>query len=192
MMPPSVQARALSAGAVWHPWQRWFHAEGKQLFDALVADHNIDRVRFPGGLALTGLVTASACPADGWLWHNASTRQLCARLNGMTCILAEQDVPWITPATGGYALTTCGASSAATGAVGRGGRPYGPIPFHPPRSPQYRPTDCEHHDADRRRPRYQPGPDHALRARSTKILTPFIMRSNGLGAAAGPKARSIA
>ena len=46
-----------------------------------------------------------------------------ARIDGVTRILADQDVPWITPAAGDCALTTSGAGGTATavlaGAAGR-------------------------------------------------------------------------
>ncbi len=96
---------------------------GSSFFDALVADRNTGRVRFPVGVALTGLAADPGSPADGWLWHNSTTGQLRARLGGVTRILADQDVPWISPVAGDYALTTTGAGGAATGvlagAVGR-------------------------------------------------------------------------
>ena len=90
---------------------------GSSFFDALVADRNTGRVRFPVGVALAGLAADPGSPADGWLWHNSTTGQLRARLGGVTRILADQDVPWISPAAGDYALTTTGAGGAATGVL---------------------------------------------------------------------------
>ena len=90
---------------------------GSSFFDALVADRNTGRVKFPVGVALTGLAADPSSPADGWLWHNSTTGQLRARLGGVTRILADQDVPWISPAAGDYALTTTGAGGAATGVL---------------------------------------------------------------------------
>ena len=90
---------------------------GSSFFDALIADRNTGRVRFPVGLALTGLAADPGSSADGWLWHNSTTGQLRARLGGVTRILADQDVPWISPAAGDYALTTTGAGGAATGVL---------------------------------------------------------------------------
>lgn len=96
---------------------------GSSFFDALVADRNTGRVKFPVGVALTGLAADPGSPTDGWLWHNSTTGQLRARLGGVTRILADQDVPWITPAAGDYALTTSGAGGAATGVLaGAAGR----------------------------------------------------------------------
>jgi hypothetical protein len=96
---------------------------GSSFFDALVADRNTGRVRFPVGVALTGLAADPGSPTDGWLWHNSATGQLRARLGGVTRILADQDVPWISPAAGDYALTTTGAGGAATGVLaGAAGR----------------------------------------------------------------------
>ena len=96
---------------------------GSSFFDALVADRNTGRVRFPVGVALTGMAADPGSPTDGWLWHNSTTGQLRARLGGVTRILADQDVPWIVPAAGDYALTTSGAGGAATGVLaGAAGR----------------------------------------------------------------------
>lgn len=96
---------------------------GSSFFDAMVADRNTGRVKFPVGVALTGLAADPGSPADGWLWHNSTTGQLRARLGGVTRILADQDVPWISPAAGDYALTTTGAGGAATGvSAGAAGR----------------------------------------------------------------------
>jgi hypothetical protein len=96
---------------------------GSSFFDALVADRNTGRVRFPVGVALAGLAADPGSPTDGWLWHNSTTGQLRARLGGITRILADQDVPWISPAAGDYALTTTGAGGAATGVLaGAAGR----------------------------------------------------------------------
>ena len=98
-------------------------SNGSSFFDALIADRNTGRVRFPVGVALTGLAADPGSPADGWLWHNSTTGQLRARLGGATRILADQDVPWISPAAGDYALTTSGAGGAATGVLaGAAGR----------------------------------------------------------------------
>jgi Protein of unknown function (DUF2793) len=97
--------------------------DGSSFFDALVADRNTGRVKFPAGVALNGLAVDPASPADGWFWHNATTGQLRTRLGGITRILADQDVPWLTPVAGDYALATSGAGGAATGALaGAAGR----------------------------------------------------------------------
>ena len=97
--------------------------DGSSFFEALVADRNTGRVKFPVGIALTGLAADPALPADGWLWHNATTGQLRTRLGGFTRVLADQDVPWLTPVAGDYALTTSGAGGAATGVLaGAAGR----------------------------------------------------------------------
>lgn len=97
--------------------------DGSSFFDALVADRNTGRVKFPLGVALTGLAADPGSPGDGWLWHNAITGQLRARVDGMTRVLADQDVPWVTPEAGDYALSTTGAGGAATGVLaGAAGR----------------------------------------------------------------------
>ena len=57
---------------------------GSSFFDALVADRNTGRVRFPVGVTLSGLASDPASPADGWLWYNSTTGQLRARPGGVT------------------------------------------------------------------------------------------------------------
>ena len=91
--------------------------DGSSSFDALVADRNTGRVKFPVGVALNGLIADPASSADGWLWHNVTTGQLRARVGGVTRILADQDVAWLTPVAGDYALSTTGAGGAATGVL---------------------------------------------------------------------------
>lgn len=97
--------------------------DGSSFFNALVADRASGRISFPVGVDLDGLASDPASPADGWLWHNATTGQLRARVGGVTRILAGQDVPWLTPVAGDYALSTTGAGGAATGVLaGAAGR----------------------------------------------------------------------
>ena len=96
---------------------------GSSFFDALVADRITGRISFPVGVDLDGLAADPPSPADGWLWHNATTGQLRARVGGVTRILANQDVPWLAPVAGDYVLSTTGAGGAATGVLaGAAGR----------------------------------------------------------------------
>ena len=104
---------------------------GNSFLDALVADRNTGRVKFPLGMALNGLAADPVSPTDGWLWHSSTSGQLRARLGGVTRILADQDVPWIAPATGDYALTTSGAGGAATGVLGGAAGRIDLFPFIP-------------------------------------------------------------
>jgi len=106
-------------------------SDGASYFDALIADRGTGRVTFPAGVALTGLAADPASPADGWLWHNASTDQLRVRVGGMTRILADQDVPWLTPVAGDYALSTTGAGGAATGTLAGAANRMDLFPFIP-------------------------------------------------------------
>jgi Protein of unknown function (DUF2793) len=105
--------------------------DGSGYFDALTADRNTGRISFPAGIALSGLAADPASPADGWLWHNATTGQLRARLGGMTRILADQDVPWLTPVAGDHVLSTTGAGGAATGTLAGAANRMDVFPFIP-------------------------------------------------------------
>lgn len=49
----------------------------------------------------------------------------------MTRILADQDVPWLTPAAGDYALSTTGAGGAATGTLAGAANRMNLFPFIP-------------------------------------------------------------
>ncbi len=86
--------------------------DGSAFFDALVADRATGRVRFPVGLALSGLVADPGSPADGWLWHNGAIGQLKARLNGLTRIIDAGNIPFNAPLTGDFVATTMGSGSA--------------------------------------------------------------------------------
>ena len=105
--------------------------DGGSYFDALIADRATGRISFPAGVALAGLAAGPASPADGWLWHNATTGQLRVRIGGMTRILADQDVPWLTPVAGDYALSTTGAGGAATGTLAGAANRMDIFPFIP-------------------------------------------------------------
>ena len=105
--------------------------DGGSYFDALIADRATGRISFPAGVALAGLAADPASPADGWLWHNATTGQLRVRIGGMTRILADQDVPWLTPVAGDYALSTTGAGGAATGTLAGAANRMDIFPFIP-------------------------------------------------------------
>jgi hypothetical protein len=112
-------------------WQVKVSPDGSTFFDAMIADRNTGRVRFPAGLALDGLAADPGTPADGWLWFNAATGQLRTRLGGVTRALADQDLPWLTPNTGEYVLTTCGAGGGATGTLAGAADRFDLYPFSP-------------------------------------------------------------
>ena len=86
--------------------------DGSAFFDALIADRATGRVRFPVGVALSGLGADPGSPADGWLWHNSATGQLKARLNGVTRIIDAGNIPFNAPLTGDFVPTTMGSGSA--------------------------------------------------------------------------------
>ncbi len=91
-------------------------ANGSTFFTGLVVDRSSGRVSLPQGMALGGLAADPGSPQNGWLWHNSTTGQLKARLDGITRILAPDEIPFVAPGAGDYVLTTIGAG-AATGTL---------------------------------------------------------------------------
>lgn len=87
-------------------------ANGSTFFTGLVVDRSSGRVSLPQGMALGGLAADPGSPQNGWLWHNSTTGQLKARLDGVTRILAPDAIPFVAPTSGDYVLTTIGAGGA--------------------------------------------------------------------------------
>jgi hypothetical protein len=87
-------------------------ANGGTFFTGLVVDRSSGRVSLPQGMALGGLASDPGSPQNGWLWHNSTTGQLKARLDGVTRILAPDAIPFVAPTSGDYVLTTIGAGGA--------------------------------------------------------------------------------
>ncbi len=62
-------------------------------------------------------------PMDGTLWYNSTSAQLKARVAGETRNLdGQRDVPFLTPVSGEFILTTMGASGTMTALAGVAGR----------------------------------------------------------------------
>ncbi len=59
-----------------------------------------------------------ASPANGTLWFNGTSGQLKAQVGGTARIIdAQNDVAWLTPPSGEFMLTTCGAGGTALTSV---------------------------------------------------------------------------
>jgi hypothetical protein len=104
---------------------------GSTFFDAVIADRNSGRVRFPVGVALDPLAADPGTPADGWLWFNSASGQMRARLGGITRSLADEDIPWLSPVAGDFLLTTTGAGGAAPGTLAGVANQFDLFPFSP-------------------------------------------------------------
>jgi len=104
---------------------------GSTFYDAVIADRNSGRVRFPVGVALDPLAADPGTPSDGWLWFNSTAGQLRARLGGITRSLADEDIPWLSPVAGDFLLTTSGAGGAATGTLAGVANQFDLFPFSP-------------------------------------------------------------
>ena len=104
---------------------------GSTFNNALVADAATGRVALPQALILGALAADPASPVDGTAWHNATVGQLRARLGGVTRVLTDEDIPWLSPATGDYALTTGGMGGAITGVLAGVADRIDQFPFSP-------------------------------------------------------------
>jgi hypothetical protein len=72
---------------------------------------------FSAPVVLTGQATDPTTPADGTMWYNSTTGQFKGQASGLARTLQSgQSIPWLTPSTGEYMLTTV-ASSTTTGAL---------------------------------------------------------------------------
>jgi hypothetical protein len=105
--------------------------DGSTFYDAVIADRNSGRVRFPVGIALASLAADPGSPSDGWLWFNSTAGQIRTRLGGITLALADQDLPWLGPVAGDFLLTTSGAGGAATGTLAGVANQFDLFPFSP-------------------------------------------------------------
>jgi hypothetical protein len=104
---------------------------GSTFYDAVIADRNSGRVRFPVGVALDPLAADPGTPSDGWLWFNSASGQMRARLGGITRSLADEDIPWLSPVAGDFLLTTTGAGGAAPGTLAGVANQFDLFPFSP-------------------------------------------------------------
>jgi hypothetical protein len=72
---------------------------------------------FSAPVVLTGQATDPTTPANGSMWYNSTTGQFKGQASGLARTLQSgQSIPWLTPSTGEYMLTTV-ASSTTTGAL---------------------------------------------------------------------------
>jgi hypothetical protein len=104
---------------------------GSTFYDAVIADRNSGRVRFPVGVALDPLAADPGSPSDGWLWFNSASGQMRARLGGITRSLADEDIPWLSPVAGDFLLTTTGAGGAAPVTLAGVANQFDLFPFSP-------------------------------------------------------------
>lgn len=104
---------------------------GSTFYDAVIADRNSGRMRFPVGVALDPLAADPGTPADGWLWFNSASGQLRARLGGISRSLADEDIPWLSPVAGDFLLTTTGAGGTAPGTLAGVANQFDLFPFSP-------------------------------------------------------------
>ena len=98
--------------------------DGTSYFNALSADQATGQVTLNQPLVLEGQVADPMGAADGTVWHNVTTGQIRAQVNGaVRTIDSQQDIPFLKPIAGEYILSNIGAGGATTttlaGAAGR-------------------------------------------------------------------------
>lgn len=72
---------------------------------------------FSAPLVLGGQIVDPVNPANGSVWYNATTAQLKVQIAGAVQVIQPgQDIPWLTPVSGEYMMTTV-SSNAATSAL---------------------------------------------------------------------------
>ncbi len=78
---------------------------------------------FSAPVVLTGQASDPSSPANGTIWYNSTTNQLKAQSGGVAQIIDSQEgLPWLTPVSGDYMLTTMSAGGALGTLAGAAGR----------------------------------------------------------------------
>ncbi len=78
---------------------------------------------FSAPVVLAGQSSDPSSPANGTVWYNATTGQLKAQTGGVAQIIDSQEgLPWLTPVSGEYMMTTMGAGGALGTLAGVAGR----------------------------------------------------------------------
>ncbi len=78
---------------------------------------------FSAPVVLSGQAADPSSPANGTVWYNATTNQLKAQTSGVAQIIDSQvALPWLTPISGEYMMTTMSASGGLGNLVGAAGR----------------------------------------------------------------------
>ena len=78
---------------------------------------------FSAPVILGGQSSDPSSPANGTIWYNSTTNQLKAQSGGQALIIDGQaEVPWLTPVSGDYMITTIGAGSSTGTLAGAAGR----------------------------------------------------------------------
>jgi hypothetical protein len=100
-------------------------ADGASYTTALTVAAASGQVSLAKPVILSGQSADPVAPADGTIWHNGSTGQLCAQIDGRVKVLdSQQDLPFLLPPVGEYVMTTtgCGGASLASALAGAAGR----------------------------------------------------------------------
>ncbi len=93
-------------------------ADGSSFANALTAAAATGRVTLHQPAILAGQANDPASPANGTIWHNATTGQIKAQLGGAAYVLDRQGVnpiPFLLPVVGETVMTTTGAGGGNTG-----------------------------------------------------------------------------
>lgn len=78
---------------------------------------------FSAPVVLGGQTSDPSSPANGTVWYNSTTNQLKAQSGGVAQVIDSQEgLPWLTPVSGDYMLSTMGAGGATSTLAGAAGR----------------------------------------------------------------------
>lgn len=99
-------------------------ADGSAFHPVFIAEGASGRLTLSQPVILQGLAADPSNPAEGMIWHNATTDQIRAHVGGITQRLdGQQDIPSLTPPSGELVLTTTGAGGGTLGTLaGAAGR----------------------------------------------------------------------
>jgi Protein of unknown function (DUF2793) len=106
--------------------------DGSAFFNAMTVNQTNGFATLPFPLTLSGQAADPGAPVDGMLWHNSTTGQMKARIGGVTKIIdAERDMPFLTPVSTEYVLTTSGTGGGSTGTLAGVANRMNLFPFIP-------------------------------------------------------------
>jgi hypothetical protein len=92
--------------------------DGSAYTSALVVAAASGQATLAKPMILTGQASDPVSPANGTIWHNSTTNQLCAQVDGRQKVLdSQQDLPFLLPPSGEYVMTAAGIGGASLSAA---------------------------------------------------------------------------
>ena len=98
-------------------------ADGSIFNDGFTVAAGSGQVALQKPVVLTGQASDPVSPANGTLWYNSTTGQMKAQSAGRVKVFDGQiSVPWLTPVSGDFVLTTMGSGTATSNVAGAANR----------------------------------------------------------------------